>query len=346
MQKYWFYLGLITDAVAFFSPLVFSSSKAAFLGLLLAHVTACALIAAALLPILPRNYRQQKGLALAFLFTLGFMAPIVGSLGVVLLVRLTLADRRDHRGAEELQILALPELDLWQQDNERTSQGAIRSRLNPNAPEQVRLQSILTLQAVPQRLANPILVDLLSDEVDDIRLIAFGMLDAKEKALTQLIHAEQRRLASAQKASDRFASLRRLAELHWELVYASLAQDELRQYMLKTAADFLHKAEQFPEAAQDALLAKLAGQVYMAQGDYVAAKTALKRALALGQPKSSILPYLAEIAYLERDYAHVRRLMRQLANESVKSNLRLLIDLWTGRDSSRVFYDRHTLPHL
>lgn len=346
MQPHWFYTALVTDIGVFVSALMFSNSTAAFFSLLLLHSLACAMMAAVLFPALPGHYRSQRSATLALLFALGFMAPIVGPLGVVLLVRWNLAGRGSGTQEQPLQILTPPEFDLRSKEVDRTAQSAIRARLARHVPEQLRMQSLLTLQAVPQPVANPILVDLLSDESDDIRLVAFGMLDAKEKALSKLIQGEQEKLASAQTDGQRYACLRNLADLHWELVYASLAQKELRQHMLETALSYVRQARQFPEADHDAQLTRLEGRILMAMGSFPEAQAALQRSLTLGQPKTSVVPYLAELAYLMGDYVRVRQLLQELSDQQVKPAMRILIDLWTGRDTTKVFRDRRILPHL
>jgi len=346
MQPQWFYTALATDIVAFLSPLARSGGTAAFMALLLLHITSCALMAAFLFPALPTHYRTRKTATIALLFALGFMAPIFGPLGVVLLVRLNLAGHQSGLRPQPLQTLDLPEFDLRSKESARAAQNAIRSRLARHVPEPLRLQSLLTLQAVPQTVANPILVDLLADEIDDIRLVAFGMLDAKEKNLSQHIQAEQKKLANAATAGQRYASLCNLAALHWELVYLSLAQKELRQHMLETAFSYVQQARQFPESSQDAQLTKLEGRILMALGHHRQARAMFERSLELGQPKTAVLPYLAELAYLAGDYGQVRKLLGKLSGHHVKPAIRMLIDLWSGRDTTRVFRDRRILPHL
>ncbi|NWG30619.1 MAG: hypothetical protein HXY29_03885 [Rhodocyclaceae bacterium] len=344
MQAHWFYPALVTDIGAFFSPLAMSPQPAALWALLGMHGLASALLALSLLPVLPKHYRQQKTFALLLLFALAFMAPVLGPLAVALMLRLSFP--KGGRRKSEPQTIALPEFDPRAKDIGRTAQGAIRSRLGRHVPEQLRLQSLLTLQAVPNPVANPILEGLLSDDTDDIRLVAFGMLDAKEKALSQLIQRERARLDAAASDRQRYEALRNLAELHWEMIYACLVQGELRQYMLETAWSYVQQARQYPEAAQDAPLALLAGRIQMALGHPAEAQAAFERSLQLGQPPASVLPYLAELAYLRHDHAEVRRRMEALSAYQLAPRVRALVELWTGRRSARTFRDRRMLPHL
>lgn len=344
MLAKWFYPALVTDVGAFFSPLAMSTQPAALLALLGLHCMASALLALALLPLLPKNYRQQKIFAMLMLFMLAFMAPAVGPIVVASMLRLSFPEKGEETRVS--QTIELPEFDPRAKEVERAAQGAVRSRLGKQVPEALRLQSLLTLQAVPNPVANPILEALLADDTDDIRLVAFGMLDAKEKDLSTRIQRERQRLDEARNDLQRYQATRNLADLHWELIYACLAQGELRQHILETAWSCVERARQFPQAAGDAPLAMLAGRIQMALGRLPEAKAAFELSLQLGQPPASVLPYLAELAYLQRDHARVRRLMQALASHQLAPRVRALVDFWAGHSSPRTFLDRHILPHL
>lgn len=344
MQAHWFYPALITDVGAFFSPLAMSTQSAALFALLGLHSLASALLALSLLPVLPKHYRRQKIGALLLLFALAFMAPVVGPIAVALMLRLSFPKDDEERRAPRT--IGLPEFDPRAQDVARAAQGAIRSRLAKHVPEPLRLQSLLTLQAVPNPVANPILEALLSDDADDIRLVAFGMLDAKEKALSQRIQHSRAQLDAAHDEKQRYRALRNLADLHWELIYACLVQGELRWHILETAWSYLQRAKEHPEAEQDAPLALLEGRILMALQRPVEAQTAFECSLRLGHPATSVLPYLAELAFLRRDHAEVRRLMSVLSRHRLAPKVSALVDLWTGRHSAQVFRDWRVLPHL
>ena len=104
------------------------------------------------------------------------------------------------------------------------------------------MQSLLTLQAVPNRVANPILEELLGDTTEDVRLVAFGMLDAAEKKIAKEIRFETERQSQDLTREQRYDALQRLAELNWELVYACLIQGELRLHILQQARTHLEAA--------------------------------------------------------------------------------------------------------
>jgi tetratricopeptide (TPR) repeat protein len=207
------------------------------------------------------------------------------------------------------------------------------------------MQSLLTLQAVPPQVANPLLESLLGDDADDVRLLAFGMLDSSEKRIARAIQHERDRLQTDLSPAQRFEALRHLAELYWELVYAELAQGELRRHTLRQARDYLEQALQTGVPPTPGLLLLL-GRILLAQEDYAAAEAALRQAMAAGLPAVSALPYLAEIAYARRDYAAVREHLRALADLPTAAKTAAVVNLWTGREQLDKLHAHNFLPHL
>jgi hypothetical protein len=207
------------------------------------------------------------------------------------------------------------------------------------------MQSLLTLQAVPSRVANPILEELLGDVMDDVRLVAFGMLDAEEKKISKEIRYETERLKQNLGVEQRYDSLRHLAELNWELVYACLSQGELRQHLLLQAKAYVDQALALGVPPGSGLVFLL-GRILLELKDYAAAKAAIVRAVSLGHAKTSAIPYLAEIAYCQREFTQVRGFMRELASLNMASRTRAVEDFWNKRDREINYLDRRYLHHI
>lgn len=365
---YWAAGAILADLGLFVGTLPLEHSTAAFLAVIGLHALCCAVLAAATWLLLPLRYRRPLVPVLLLLFCFAFMAPVIGAIGVLLIAQTTL--RRDSAGPllATPQSVGLPEYDVRSEQTTRAGQGAIRVRLGASVPESVRMKSLLTLQAVPQRVANPILEDLLGDETDDVRLVAFGMLDAEEKLLTEHIQREREALERPLAPEQRYSCLRRLAELHWELIYASLAQGELRKFMLDEARRHADAALACTDKA-DGGLHFLRGRILMAQGEYDEAVMAIGSAVSGGLSEASALPYLAEIAFQKRRFGYVLGIMQRLSELELSGRTRAvvtlwtghvdasvydhlsprtqaIVDLWTGRDSVYNFCDHRILRHL
>ncbi len=342
---YWSWGAVLADLGLFSSPLIHSSSGPAFFGVLTVHALACAIVASSCYVLVPLRFQQPRTMVWLLLFVFAFIAPVIGAIGLLLMVRTTLVQAADTSRVAVPVSVDLPEYDVQGKDLNRSGQGAIRSRLAQNVPSNIRMQSLLSLQAVPSRVSNPILEDLLGDSTDDVRLVAFGMLDSEEKKISVLIQRERGYLAGDLTPEQRHNCLRHLAELHWGLTYAALAQGELRNHMLGQARIFLEAAIAVDVPLTPGLFF-LKGRILLAQGETDSAEQALLQALDMGQSKISALPYLAEMAFKRREFARVRQLMQQLVELNVASRVRAIADFWTGNDTVSNFSDRRFKPHI
>lgn len=342
---YWAWGAVVADLGIFFTPFVFSSSTFVLVGVLLAHALACAVVASSCYVLMPSHFKKPRTVVWLLLFDFAFITPVIGAIGMLLMTRTTLRQTAEKSLLAVPVSISLPEYDVQGKDVKRSGQGSIRSRLDKNVPAETRMQSLLTLQAVPNRVSNPILEDLLGDSTDDVRLVAFGMLDAEEKKLSEQIQREREALACDQTQEQRFTCLCHLAELHWELIYASLAQGELRHHILNQARKYLDQALEVGIAPNSGLLF-LKGRIFLAQGEMEAADLALQQAVAMGQPKISALPYLAEMAFKRQDFKQVKQLMAQILELNAASKTRAIAEFWTRSDKVSNFSDRRFLPHI
>jgi Flp pilus assembly protein TadD len=146
-------------------------------------------------------------------------------------------------------------------------------------------------------------------------------------------------------SEQRYDCLRHLAELNWELVYASLAQGELRRHILGQARHYADTALAI-EVPHDSGLVFLKGRILLEQGEIGAAEAAINQAIALGQSITSALPYLAEMAFLRRDFVAVKQLMQQVSKLNLASRTRAIEDFWVKRYNEINFSDRRYLPHI
>lgn len=295
---------------------------------LLFHLGASVSLALFVYPFLPRQYRRPRLPALGFLTAFGFFIPVLAFGGLLLgaiLARFIERPMKHHPFAR----VVLPAFaDGAASEQGGFGLGGVAARLrhatsNPDA----RMKALLAVQAMPARMSNPLLQEMLSDREDDIRLLAYGMLDAKEKDINRRIHERLRELPAA--VPRRVAMLRKeLAELYWELAYQGLAQGDLLDYVLGEALVHAEAALQLDAADNDSLV--LLGRLAMRQGRVEEAHERFNAALAHGVPQVRVLPYLAELAYLERDFEATRRLLAQLPGSAQSSMLEQVANYWLG----------------
>jgi len=315
---------LALELAAWTGALQGETGDRALLGYLAAHAGAAALMAAVFLALLPASLRRPRRPLLLLLFGIGFAVPLLGFAGLAAAV-LALRIPRGAAPPAAFRAVQLPVIDPHQRPGTGFRQAGLGSFLaNSAAPENTRLRALVALQNVPGRLASPLLRNVLSDPCEDIRLLAYGMLDGSEKRLNDLIHDERVRLAGGDAATQVDAT-RRLAELYWELVYQELAQGDLRTHALQqslahTLATLAH--------GDDAALHLRLGRLRQMLGEPAGAREAYERALALGMPRTRITPYLAELDYEAHDFAGVRTHMAELDGWESLPRLRPVIRYW------------------
>lgn len=291
-----------------------------------AHALACGLLTLVLLPLLPSRYRGRTLLTALFLFTLQFAIPFVGSLGVFAGVLLALYLPRTIRDIP-WQEVEIPELPFQPVDMDQQiiySEGGLRQVLHEAGSIEKRLKALLATRQMSDRDAVELLREALKDPADDVRLLAYSMLEQKEKALAS--QARRLQLALEDPESKNPSRLkRRLAQVWWEMSYLGLAQGSLRSYYLESARRLLLELTDTLEMHNDW---RLLGRVELTLGNIIAAKSAFENALAKGAPQELILPYQAEVAFLERDFQKVRFCLASLTHYRPHQNVRAVIEGW------------------
>lgn len=322
-------LGALLAELAALALLYLGSSDTALLyEFFLLHGLASAMAAPFVWAFLPARYRQPRLAVLLLLFSVCFFIPVLGLGGFFVGVILSVWwPRLGNR--EPFSEVRTPRFQL-QHGPQRLGHlrmGQVRNQLSSiTVPLELRMKALLALQEVPGRQASEILRDVMADPSDDLRLLAFGMLDGKEKQLNERIHAASEALKAAKDPQAEFAASKQLAELYWELVYQGLVQGDMRRYALEQVKKHVGKALAHHQA--DGGLWVIAGRMRMLEKDYDGARSAFETAVEKQFPRVRVEPYLAELAFLRRDFAAVRQHMNKIQKEGRSQQMALVADYW------------------
>jgi tetratricopeptide (TPR) repeat protein len=305
-----------------------ASDERSLLLYLLAHGGASIVIALIAITFLPPHLAKPRQPILLLLFSTSYAIPVLGIVAVLGSVFVLHALPASYR-SDAFRAVDLPEIDPHLRPGIGFRQAGMRSFLsNSRAPVATRLRALVALQNISGRVASPLLRDVLTDPSEDIRLLAYGILDNKEKRLAHSIHSETKHLNSAIAGSvEQTEAAKRLADLYWELVYQELAQGDLRLHALQQSLHYTQISLQ--QTPDDAGLHLRHGRLLQSLGQSPAARDAYDRALALGLPKTRIVPYLAEVAYDVGDFNTVRALMNELGDWQSLPRLRPVILYWS-----------------
>jgi hypothetical protein len=231
-------LAILTELAAVKLAVMADQPDLALLSYLGVHAPASALLALAVYTLIPPRASKPRASVLALLFSCIFFVPLLGFVGVVAgaLLRHLLPKLR---APQRFLAVRLPELDIHESSEKSAAgfrQAGVRQFLqNELAPVPQRLRAMVALSHAPSRIGSPVLRELLGDAEDDLRLLAYGLLDSREKHLNADIHEARRRLAAATDADERSGIAHQLAALYWELIYQGLVQGDLLDYAVSEA---------------------------------------------------------------------------------------------------------------
>lgn len=326
---------LLLELGAWSGPLLMGgSTDSALASYLLVHALACVMLSLFLFPLLSTRQARPRLAIVLLMMVCSYAVPVAGFLGV-LAAALVLRLYRKPATHTEFESLQMPEFDQHQRRQGHFRHAGLRSFLgNIHAPIQSRLRAMVALQYVSGRTASPLLRTVLSDPSEDLRLLAYGMLDTLEKRVNSSIDAELSTLHAAQEEAGNAAprtleSAQRLSDLYWELIYQELVQGDLRKHAIQESLRYCDWV--LAEQTDNAQLCLRRGRLLHEQKRPDEAAQAYAQARELGLPATRVLPYQAELCYDRKDFAQAHALMQELGQWSALPRLRPVVDYWSGR---------------
>ncbi|HEX5360928.1 MAG TPA: hypothetical protein VFW49_07560 [Fluviicoccus sp.] len=293
------------------------------------HIPAAVLMATGIWRMLPQAQRRPALGAWLLPFAVALFLPVLGMTGLLLCMlaaiwmpaalpvqRFTIMKPPEYR---PVQLPAEPALPA----------GRIREQLsNGQSGSDLRMKALLAIRHLPARHTAAVLREALSDPSDDLRLLAYGMMEGKERdVMLRIQHALQRRDAQLRQGpAEQYAVVRELTELYWEMVYQNLVLGDMRRFALEQAALFAREA--LAINTTDGGMWLLCGRMHLQNGDYTAADDALAAAIRHGCLRVRAGPYIAELAFLRRDFHTVRNLMQQHLPDGRLPALRHAVTYW------------------
>ena len=316
--------------------LLYGQSDTALASYLLLHACSSTLLALLLLPLLPKKEAAsppRTGAVLALMALCGYAVPILGFMGM-LAGALVLRYHRPTHIQAQFESLQLPDFDQHQRLSGAFRQTGLGSFLgNREVPMSSRMRAMVSLQHVSGRVSSPLLRNVLNDPSEDLRLLAYGMLDGLEQRVSQAVDEELKALRAAQATEgteqpgpDTLKAVQRLSDLYWEFIYQDLAQGDLRDYAIAQSLHYCQEALNIQPDNAPLWLRK--GRLLHALRQWDEAAQAYQRTLHLGLPPTRVLPYQAELSFERRDMVQTHQLIKELDASDSLPRLRPIIDYW------------------
>ena len=329
--KLLFYASSLEVASAF---ILISESNAAseYLVFLTLHGISAAILTIFAMRVLPKKFRSPVLFTSLLVFGFVFFIPYFGfilALGSIFvglfLPSLFKANAFEHIDAP--QYTPMPSAALQGIKN-----NDLKSLLTDNSlPDEQRIQGMLVVKSLPVRVTGNILRDSLGDSFEDLRLLAYGVLDQKEKDVTQRI---DRAKTALQECADKQKPqlLRLLAELYWELVYQDLARGDIRQMAMDNALSYID--EVLASNPIDTEMWYLQGRIYLEKKYMDKAEICLLKSKELGMATTRINPWLAEACLHLGKPLDTQALMAELHDTNPSAASMAAIHYWSKLETS------------
>ena len=301
---------ILVDVNGYLASLTFDLNQQLLLGIhVLVSLLAAICISALLINLIP----GRRVYLIFMLFLLSVFIPFLGAAGCWLAMTFG-AIMAKHRHKENV---------FWQfTDNADLPFAAPIGRPLPKLDsrgftEQLAFDSdtealynkVVASRHIRDSQSGPVLKSAVGHSNERIRLVAYQMLDKKVNRLNKEIQRLER---AAQKSSGVAKSNIHLqiANNYWELLTLEGDEPVAREQLLENAQIQLTDAVELQPQSVNAHF--LLGQVALKQGETEKATIAFAQAERLGMSKEKVVPYVAEAAYLERDFTKLRKVMANL----------------------------------
>jgi len=302
-------------------------SEQSLITALLCHLIASAVAAYILLKIIVPDHNEARVKICILFFLIIFYLPVLGLIGLILAIP-SVAGRSAKPEKPNFVMSVNKIRDLpsestvtgGQPVNLHSLYDLYRSRNSDR-----RLQAVYATLKLKDRDAIPLLRTALGDPVDDIRLLAYALLDRKEYRLSKRIEKFKQELEK--KENSRKKQLyRQIANDYWELAHLGLVQGEAKKHVLNMAYEYVELGLGY--SSQDSGLLLQYAQILLRLGNYKQAFEQFKKAEVLGIEHISLLAYYAEIAFCSRRYHEVKQLMTEIELPSAYPLLTTTARFW------------------
>ncbi|MEO8406972.1 MAG: HEAT repeat domain-containing protein [Oxalobacteraceae bacterium] len=298
---------------------------------LIAHATECLLFSLALLRLLPEPYRKPAFVSVLFVFTTTFFVPVLGMIGF--LACLVPALRRPCLTArfsewKHPQVLSLPILPVEPRGMGGVSRaGELANVLQRDADPDKRCSALIATLSLKDQHAVPLLRMALKDPEDDVRLLAYNLLNRKEKAIEARISDRKAQLGSG--ARDQiFLQHKGLAHDYWALAHLGASGGSTLLVLCVHAHEHVQAALNY--YPQDGGLQFLFGRILLIEMQLDAASDAFENARQAGIDARETEPFLAEIAFLRQQYSDVKTHLVRAGNSRSRLRLNKASTYWEG----------------
>ncbi len=315
-------LVVLLTALVVQSLVVYCLIKHQLLYALIFHILSTLLFPWPLWKLMPTRFHKDWQILILF-FLMCLLIPLISGLG--LLLSLSVNSYFSKSPLDEIsniiQMPRLPDELLQTMQLSNYKGGSVLDVIGASPTDTQRIKAVLKTRQMVDKEAIPILKKALLDSVDEVRLLAYSMLNKKEKKLDELIIFQLKALGN--KSSEKhLAEHLSLAEAYWELSYLDLVQGQTQINVLQNA--YKHIKKVVKHRMTDAEAYFLQARIALALNIYDVAESSLDQALKFEVNSRKAISYQEELAFVSRHLKARRK------NISHKNNVNKLDEHVSG----------------
>lgn len=280
----------------------------------LGHTVANIIMTWAYYRLLPPKYQANVLLSLSLYFLLGFFIPILANIGLLVVYLLGIKNEKiSHHGDVLWRITGqplMPNRAPEVQPIPKFDNYGMLSRLRKSTNIVEHLGIVLATRFMRDENAVPLLNIALKSPEDDVRLLAFSLLEKKQADINTRIEQLRQNLNGKDDTPKIHIAI---AKNYFRLVMLGLVHEEMRSQALGKAR--WHLQETLNENPSDRNSHFILGQVLLEQGEIDQAQSSFTTALELGFAPSDVYPLLAKAAYMRREFYKIPECMGKIPAE-------------------------------
>ncbi len=198
-------------------------------------------------------------------------------------------------------------------------------------PAEERKQALITVSRGAKQNVNRLYNQLVSDDMEELRICAFSLLENQQNFLHEKINELLKIYSKTLQDANKAYCAKQLAFLYWELIYLNLGEKEFRKIILGKSKYYAEMAHLFYK--NDPFILVLLARIHMTQGRLEQGINLLCEAVQCHAPNSKIYPYFAELAFAKKDYEAVRQYLADDKSFTAIFKIRPLVTFWCRNDS-------------
>ncbi len=264
-----------------------------------------------------------------FLFVIAFFLPLIGICGFVLTIPLLFfrSTKPQKKAIASFKISKPRNVPLIQDVGKIDASLSLSYlfELFRSRDQYKRIQAVYLTLKLKDKDAVALLHEALTDPIDDIRLLAYALLDRKENSYSKRINKNKQALEQPGNYNMRNI-YQKITSDYWELVHLNLVRGEAQNRLLEMACKYAETGlKYFPE---DLKLRFLYARVLLKQKKYSLAHSQFKEAENLGISRDKLLIFYAEIAFYRHQFNQVKEMIRGIDRLTPYPKLSLCTQYW------------------